>query len=104
MAKPAATFCSGRFLFFGFYVVQGCLGLGTPIYPNQMIGVAMMQDRRQIDKMLDEVLDRLCQCEWIAVIAKRYPYCRLTLQIQDGKVVHTDLNLSYKPNSHQTDK
>ena len=72
--------------------------------PPTLLGNSLMKERRTRDRMLDDLLDQLCETELVQLLAKRYPYCRLSLQIQDGKVVHADLNLSHKPNSHPNAK
>jgi hypothetical protein len=62
------------------------------------IGATPIARELSSDGKLEELLDQLCSNRVVEELAKRYPFCRITLQIQNGEVVHTDLNLSYKPN------
>ncbi len=61
-------------------------------------GAATIARATSTDGKLEELLDRLCANRAIEELARLYPFCRITLQIQDGRVVHTDLSLSHKPN------
>lgn len=76
--------------------------------PSQSIlnpmGATAVTRENSPDGKLEELLDRLCANRAVEELAKLYPFCRITLQIQDGRVVHTDLNLSHKPNYRLNDK
>ncbi|MBI5032796.1 MAG: hypothetical protein HZB51_19905 [Chloroflexi bacterium] len=65
--------------------------------PSRIGGAGFSQEVIQA-KRLEELMDQLSASDTIMRLARLYPFCRITLQIQDGQVVHTDLNLSHKPN------
>lgn len=71
-----------------------------PLRDNPLPSRASVPDLSS-SKTMEQLLDELSVCSIIQELARRYPYCRVTVQIQNGQVVHNDLNLSHKPSSNQ---